>query len=303
MTKSVRSTNVVSDASVYEITADDIFKYSKIMLGKDIAFFDEWFNVRTFARIKDGMAVIICRKGRVDLSINARDYSVEENSFCVLSSNVVIGPSRSSDDFQCSFFYLSNKYVQDILLVRNRKIVIKDLFVQPIVNLTPDALAVFDNYYRFIEDRMSVVGNDYQPNIVRSLVCALFYELFSFAKQYSAEDDGEVVSSRHSDQLFKAFVDALHSDGVKRRSVASYAADLCITPKYLSVICKDNTGLTAMDFINEFVMQDVRRMLVYSDKSIKEISNELGFPNVSFFGKYVKMHSGLTPRQMRRSEL
>ena len=303
MTKSVKSANIESDVNVYEVTAEDILKYSTIMLGDDIAFFDSWVDITSFIRIKDGMAIMICRKGQIELPINSHKTIIEQNSFCVLSSNVVLGPTTSSNEFQCSILYVSNRYIQDVLLVRNRKMAIKDLFVHPVVNVTPQALSVFDNYYRFIEDRMKAEGHEYKSNVVRSLVSALIYEMFSYSNQYNAKGDEMSNNSRHCDALFKSFVDILHSDGIKRRTVASYAADLCITPKYLSVICKEKTGLTAMDFINEFVMQDVRRMLVYSDKSIKEISNELGFPNVSFFGKYVKTHSGLTPRQMRRSEL
>ena len=42
-------------------------------------------------------------------------------------------------------------------------------------------------------------------------------------------------------------------------------------------------------------------MLERSDKSIKEIANELNFPNISFFGKYVKKHTGMSPKQYREN--
>jgi AraC-like DNA-binding protein len=47
-------------------------------------------------------------------------------------------------------------------------------------------------------------------------------------------------------------------------------------------------------------MKDIIRMLKYSDKSIKEIALELDFPNISFFGKYVKAHLGVSPKAYRR---
>ena len=46
-------------------------------------------------------------------------------------------------------------------------------------------------------------------------------------------------------------------------------------------------------------MKDALYLLKKSDKSIKEIVNELDFPNLSFFGKYVKRHTGLSPKQYR----
>ena len=48
------------------------------------------------------------------------------------------------------------------------------------------------------------------------------------------------------------------------------------------------------------MLEDIRDYLKSTDHSIKEICNILGFPNTSFFGKYVKAHFGLTPVQFRQ---
>ena len=80
----------------------------------------------------------------------------------------------------------------------------------------------------------------------------------------------------------------------------SYADELCITPKYLSVVCKNNSGKTASEWITEHLLEDIRYYLRQTDMSIKEVSHQLGFPNTSFFGKYVKEHFGMTPIQFRR---
>ena len=74
---------------------------------------------------------------------------------------------------------------------------------------------------------------------------------------------------------------------------------LAVLPKYLSTICKKYSGKTANTWITEHVMEDIRYYLVSTDLSIKEICVRLGFPNTSFFGKYVKEHFGVTPTQMR----
>lgn len=82
-----------------------------------------------------------------------------------------------------------------------------------------------------------------------------------------------------------------------------YADRLCITPKYLSAVCKATTGKTASDIINRYVVEDIRRLLKQPGKSIKEIANELDFPNLSFFGKYVKKHLGTSPTQYRNANM
>ena len=57
----------------------------------------------------------------------------------------------------------------------------------------------------------------------------------------------------------------------------------------------------ALEVINRCIIDDVRRLLHNPDKSVKEISNELGFPNLSFFGKYVKRLLGMSPKTYRKS--
>lgn len=84
-----------------------------------------------------------------------------------------------------------------------------------------------------------------------------------------------------------------------RHPVGYYADKLCITPKYLSSICKKQTGKTASDIIDEMTVNYIKQMLVSSEKSIKEIASETGFDNLSFFGKFVKRELGMSPRDYR----
>lgn len=59
--------------------------------------------------------------------------------------------------------------------------------------------------------------------------------------------------------------------------------------------------MQASEVINRCFIDDVRLLLHNPDKSVKEISNELGFPNLSFFGKYVKRMLGMSPKAYRKS--
>lgn len=79
-----------------------------------------------------------------------------------------------------------------------------------------------------------------------------------------------------------------------------YADSLCVTPKYLSTVCKQVTGKTALHWINEYVQVDIRHWLKNSDKTIKEIAGLLEFPNISFFGKYCRAHFGVSPTELRK---
>ena len=64
-------------------------------------------------------------------------------------------------------------------------------------------------------------------------------------------------------------------------------------------VSKDKSGKAANEWIREHVLEDIRYNLKHTDLSIKQICNKLGFPNPSFFGKYVKEHFGMPPAQFR----
>ena len=90
------------------------------------------------------------------------------------------------------------------------------------------------------------------------------------------------------------------TEAIQHHDVAYFAGKLCITPKYLSAVCKKQSGKTASDLINQVASNYIRHMLSSSDKSIKEIAADTGFTNLSFFGKYVRRELGMSPRDYRQ---
>ena len=85
-----------------------------------------------------------------------------------------------------------------------------------------------------------------------------------------------------------------------QRSVKDYADELYVSPKYLTSICRKHEGKTASDLITFNTVGHIKQMLLYSTLSIKEIALQLGFDNLSFFGKYVKKHLGHSPNNYRK---
>ena len=87
------------------------------------------------------------------------------------------------------------------------------------------------------------------------------------------------------------------------RSVSVFANMMHVTPKYLSKCVKNESGRSPLDIIHETTAATIRRQLRYSNKTVKEICMELDFPNLSFFGKFVREHLGLSPTEFRQQNL
>ena len=86
----------------------------------------------------------------------------------------------------------------------------------------------------------------------------------------------------------------------KERSVAFYADRMCVTPKHLSAVAKEITGLTASELIDHYVIMEAKIMLAETALTIQEVSNKLNFANQSFFGKYFKHLTGFSPSAFRK---
>lgn len=104
---------------------------------------------------------------------------------------------------------------------------------------------------------------------------------------------------KRAEEIFDNFMDLLSENFTRKRSVKFYASELCITPKYLTTVIKSVSGKTPTAWISETVFKEMEHQLRYSQASIKEIADELHFPNASFFGKFFKTRSGMSPMQYR----
>lgn len=100
-------------------------------------------------------------------------------------------------------------------------------------------------------------------------------------------------------ELFDTFIRLVNSHGKHERKLSFYADKMCITPRYLGISVKQASGITAKEWIDRAVMTHAKVMLKYSNKLVAEIAYELNFPSVSFFCKYFKLATGLTPQEYR----
>jgi AraC-like DNA-binding protein len=180
----------------------------------------------------------------------------------------------------------------------------------PKAHLSDEDMSLLESYFQLLFRRMKDRSAILYPDIVRSLVGTMMLEMLSMMRREemnmemlnnSVEQDfqEETSSSIHRRRLADKFMRmAEQSDGRIRR-VEVFASQLNITPKYLSTILKETMNCRPSTIIQLFTMKAIEHRLRFTDMTIQEISNELNFPNPSFFGRYFKEHAGMTPMEYR----
>ncbi len=247
------------------------------------------------------LLVIICESGAGEINVNDRLYRVGAGQMLVCMPHALFKDYRVlTDDFNVFVLGLSTRNF-NLSLFSNRNVwkTFYYIYANPLVSLSEHDKHILSLYYQLAEAKIRCRDDVYHKEIVNTLLLGVVYELLSVIDR---SDGGklEAISLGQGDILFRRFTELLAKYDGKMRSVAAFAAELCVSPKYLSSVVKASCGRTALELIHESSTRAIMRQLKYSDKSIKEISNEMGFSSLSFFGKFVKSQLGVSPKKFRR---
>ena len=138
--------------------------------------------------------------------------------------------------------------------------------------------------------------------IVRSIVSTFLLEVLSVLRrgeQRIKSNNAFADTGLHGKKLADRFMQlAEQSDGRIRR-VDEYAKMLHVTPKYLSKLLMETMNRRPSEMVCFFTLQAIENRLRFTDMTMQQIADDLQFPNASFFGKYFKEHTGMTPVEYR----
>ena len=288
-----------------EISLQTLTDNEDIQVGysdNDIVIID---SIQKFAEISTAHvsmnAIAICTQGKVQGTLNGKTIELHKNQVAIIPQNVMITDPMVSPDFDLKAMFFTNRILQSFLREKmniwNDVVYVRRMHV---ITIEDDNLLFYTHLYEML--RLCFENNTENPfcaDIIQSLLRSAVLGLCG-AMKHRMLADNVIIEPQTTNNQFQRFLDLLHSTDVKHRPVEWYANELCISPKYLSALCKKNSGKTANEWITEHVLEDIRYYLKQTDYSIKQICDLLGFPNNSFFGKYVKEHFGMTPIQIRK---
>ncbi len=129
-------------------------------------------------------------------------------------------------------------------------------------------------------------------SLQEGLIKGLFAKILQMAEP--GKGDGGVEPG-----LFQGFKDLLGKGLFKQHTVAYYAGLLNTTPQNLNAVCRKAVNQSAADVLAGSIIDEAKRLLMYTDQRVSEISFLLSFNDPSHFVKYFKRHTGDTPQVFR----
>lgn len=268
----------------------------------DIAVFDDVtrLDMPHEARKIDITIFGICLQGTCSFSVDTRQMEFKKNTIVVAFPGQTLQIHSVSDDIKGLFICVSKERGQEIM---NRTQDIVPLFMyirqHPTAMLEDEWQQAAQNYVHLLFNMIHSEGNIFQRQALSSMLTTLYY---SIASIYGNQLAATPLRNSRQEDIFVQFVHCLEQNFRTRREVSYYADQLHVTPKYLSTVVKSVSGRSAGTCIDSYVIEEAKILMRSTRKSVLEVSQELNFPNQSFFGKYFKRITGLSPHQYRKAQ-
>ncbi|WP_455671865.1 helix-turn-helix domain-containing protein [Phocaeicola sp.] len=182
-----------------------------------------------------------------------------------------------------------NTFIPAIILLREN----------PVFDLSEKEIKELSYYYDLIEENIEQEGR-FQKEIMIRLTAIFLYKIGNILNTHIEDFSTQSKNTQKRETLiFNQFINLVSEHHRTERRVDFYAERLYLSPKYFSAVIKKASGKTAGEWIDNYVILEAKSLLKYSAMSIQEIAYYMNFPNPSFFGKYFKHHTGMSPSEYK----
>lgn len=252
----------------------------------------------------DCLLMVFCLEGKSTVNINGQHRTLEAEHCAIMLPGTIVRSIKDSHACKLRIVAMSADFLREIAHVS------KDawdvgfyLYHNPIFPINRNTSYRFYLYKELALASISEKPRPFLKTAKKHLFAAIFCELMSkLHEDIADESDAPCYRNNRSTHIFRRFMELVAADDGTHRSVTYYADKLCYSPKHLSTVIKQVSGKTPLAIINDHAMECIRYELKHSDISIKEVADRFDFVNPSFFGKFVKERTGMSPLQLRNLE-
>ncbi|MGL4852980.1 MAG: helix-turn-helix domain-containing protein [Phocaeicola sp.] len=248
----------------------------------------------------EGAAIFLHQEGCDKACINLKEYTMKENQLMICAPGDIVQSISNNSVNTPRVLLLSHAFLQSMQIGLNNFVpAFVMLKENPIIQLTQEEVEELIAYYQLLEENITQTGS-YQLEVMQRLTAVYLYKIGNILSRHqtSYEEQKRQAASRES-IILNQFLQLVATHHTTERRVSYYAERLYLSPKYFSALIKKASNTSASEWIDNYVIQEAKSLLKYSNLSIQEITYHLNFPNPSFFGKYFKQRTGMSPKQYR----
>jgi len=192
-----------------------------------------------------------------------------------------------------SDFYCIHKISQE---TNTDKLVFNNIYQRPFINIDEVTATKLDGLIAQFKDEFSESSNGEYKLLVPTLIIFLV----TIARKKSEEKQEEpTFIETNTPFILRKLKTTIEENYREKHSAADYAALLNISPNALARLVKLHFNKTLTNLINERIIIEAKRELYLTNKSIKEISWELGYNDEHYFSRFFKTNTDISPQMYR----
>ena len=273
---------------------EDINVYS---IGDDVILLDKPVitSALHYPFKADVTTAIISIKGTTEGKINLKPYFTSGTCLITILAGQIMEYKSISEDFEGLFIVMSKKFIDSLMPnAQERLPLLLTVYNNPVVPLDEEGLAGMMNYFEMIKKLIQLKEHLYRMEVARHLTLAFLYGAgFYFHKIADKRE------RTHNEALIEKFLHLVQMNYREQRGLEFYADKMCITSKHLSRVVRESGSKSANDLIDDHVILEAQALLKSTNMTIQQISDDLNFPSQSFFGKYFKRVTGMSPKEYK----
>jgi len=240
---------------------------------------------------------LFCHRGSLTFSFNDTKMECKSGEFLFWFAKSKLSDLQFSKSFRATVLLVENQFLNDNIPDQNwgidatlhsRQYPVKQL------NDQKDRQRVLTNF-QMLNDKFQDKEHRFYEEALKLQMRLFILEMWhTFAKDYERRK-----RTLQTGTLYERFMHLLPEYCLKEREVQFYASQLNITAKYLNAVCKQNSGVTASEWIQRYVRERIIILLKEKQLNITEIADKMDFSSRSFFTRYVKKVLSVTPSEFR----
>ena len=245
------------------------------------------------------IAILVLRGG-IKVKINLEDFEAGAgDAITVFKGN--IGEFCSLlPDTRMAVIAFSDEFFNVVKHINTAISIQQHIYANPVLHLDRGFLDEALDIYKRMKSKLAETDNLFREGALHGYTQVLMYNAYDYFTRMKNRVNDSSEYNRNQ-EIYKRFMQAVQKNYMKERCITYYADLLCISPKYLSQVIKTVTGRLAGEWIRDYVILEAKALLKSNKYTVQQVCDMLNFANQSFFGKYFKKRTGMSPKAYMKS--
>ena len=239
----------------------------------------------------------------MEIEVNYTSYTVRKDMLFIVNPFDIFTCRQCSEDFR-STVLATPPLAMSNLIVDVDMSLYDSIKRRRMLHLSAEHLDSFTKLTDYMKSVRALVPVDRFNQMAERMMASFIILLDHLYAELGNTHGGSRECVSRKKELFGKFIHELIDSHSLSREVLFYANELGVSCGYLNEICNEVSNHSVKEIIDSAVTTRLKYELSYTSKSIQEIADEYNFPSQSYFCRYYKRMTGVTPTdfRMRRAE-